>query len=111
MKLNTPDYSFDFQAMSESITSVCGGCVSSSGYDEIVAATYAGWVVGLTTEPQQKELGPTTATQEPISDEVQAKMDNLRYDSIKHSNIVITKAPIPSPPLTDPCISFSGPGC
>ena len=69
---------FYFQAMSESITSVCGGCVSSSGYDEVVAATYAGWVVGLTTEPQQKEVGPMTKSQEPISDEIQAKMDNLR---------------------------------
>ena len=68
--------------MSESITSVCGGCVSSSGYDEIVAATYAGWVVGLTTEPQQKEAGPMTASQEPISDEVQAKIDNLRLGII-----------------------------
>ncbi|KAJ7357670.1 Bardet-Biedl syndrome 7 protein [Desmophyllum pertusum] len=68
------------QAMSESITSVCGGCVSSSGYDEIVAATYAGWVVGLTTEPQQKEVGPTTTSQEPISEEVQAKIDNLRLE-------------------------------
>ena len=64
--------------MSESITSVSGGCVSSAGYDEVVAATYAGWVVGLTTEPQQKEAGPAMATQEPISDEVQAKIDNLR---------------------------------
>ena len=56
--------------------------MSSSGYDEIVAATYAGWVVGLTTEPQQKEAGPMTATQEPISDEVQAKIDNLRLEII-----------------------------
>lgn len=68
------------QAMSESITSICGGCVSSSGYDEVIAATYAGWVLGLTTEPQQKEAGPTTATQEPISEEVQAKIDNLRLE-------------------------------
>lgn len=53
--------------------------MSSSGYDEIIAATYAGWVVGLTTEPQQKEVGPTKPeAQEPISEEVQAKMDNLR---------------------------------
>lgn len=73
---------FHFQAMSESITSVCGGCVSSSGYDEVVAATYAGWVVGLTTEPQQKEAGPMTVSQEPISDEVQAKIDNLRLEII-----------------------------
>lgn len=56
--------------------------MSSSGYDEIVAATYAGWVVGLTTEPQQKEAGPMTASQEPISDEVQAKIDNLRLEII-----------------------------
>ncbi|XP_022787096.1 Bardet-Biedl syndrome 7 protein homolog isoform X2 [Stylophora pistillata] len=75
------------QALSESITSVCGGCVSSSGYDEIIAATYAGWVVGLTTEPQQKELGPTKPeAQEPISEEVQAKMDKLRLeiDTLQH---------------------------
>ena len=52
--------------------------MSSAGYDEIVAATYAGWVVGLTTEPQQKEAGPTTTAQEPISEEAQAKIDNLR---------------------------------
>ena len=52
--------------------------MSSSGYDEVVASTYAGWVVGLTSEPQQKEAGPSTGTQELISDEVQAKMDNLR---------------------------------
>lgn len=68
------------QAMSESITSICGGCVSSSGYDEVIAATYAGWVLGLTTEPQQKAAGPTTATQEPISEEVQARIDNLRLE-------------------------------
>lgn len=53
--------------------------MNSSGYDEIIAATYAGWVVGFTTEPQQKEVGPTTtAAQEPISEEVQEKMENLR---------------------------------
>ena len=68
------------QALSESVTSVCGGCVSSASYDEIVAATYAGWVVGLNSEPQQKEAGPSVGAQEPISEEVQAKMDNLRCD-------------------------------
>ncbi|KAK2563629.1 Bardet-Biedl syndrome 7 protein [Acropora cervicornis] len=68
------------QALSESVTSVCGGCVSSASYDEIVAATYAGWVVGLNSEPQQKEAGPSVGAQEPISEEVQAKMDNLRSE-------------------------------
>ena len=54
--------------------------MSSASYDEIVAATYAGWVVGLNSEPQQKEAGPSVGAQEPISEEVQAKMDNLRCD-------------------------------
>lgn len=54
--------------------------MSSGGYDEIVAATYAGWVVGLNSEPQQKEAGPSVGAQEPISEEVQAKMENLRCD-------------------------------
>ena len=35
----------------ESVTSVEGGVVGSSGgFDEIVAATYTGWVFGMTTE-------------------------------------------------------------
>ncbi|KAL5012626.1 hypothetical protein ScPMuIL_011177 [Solemya velum] len=44
---------------SESVTSVQGGSVGSTGYDEIVCATYAGWVLGLTTEPLTKGMGPT----------------------------------------------------
>jgi len=40
------------QACTESITSIQGGVVGSSGYDEIVAATYAGWVFGLTSHPR-----------------------------------------------------------
>lgn len=58
--------------------------MNTAGFDEIVAATYAGWVVGLTTEPQQREVGPATVTattQEPISEEGQAKIENLRCDS------------------------------
>ncbi|XP_031571614.1 Bardet-Biedl syndrome 7 protein-like [Actinia tenebrosa] len=68
------------QALSESVTSICGGCVNTGGYDEVVVGTYAGWVVGLTTEPQQKEAGPSVAEQEPVSDEAQAKINSLRED-------------------------------
>ena len=59
-----------------------GGCVNTAGFDEVVAATYAGWVVGLTTEPQQREVGPSTvnvSNQDSISDEAQGKIDNLRW--------------------------------
>lgn len=63
--------------------------MSSASYDEIVAATYAGWVVGLNSEPQQKEAGPSVGAQEPISEEVQAKMDNLRCDIHWFDDIMI----------------------
>lgn len=52
--------------------------MNTGGYDEVVVGTYAGWVVGLTTEPQQKEAGPNVAEQEPVSDEAQAKINSLR---------------------------------
>ncbi|XP_065058986.1 Bardet-Biedl syndrome 7 protein homolog [Rhopilema esculentum] len=49
--------------LSESITSVQGGCIGTAHYDEIVLSTYTGWVLGLTTEPQQKRVGmPNAAT-------------------------------------------------
>ncbi|XP_052252267.1 Bardet-Biedl syndrome 7 protein homolog isoform X2 [Dreissena polymorpha] len=43
---------------SESITSVQGGILGTAGYDEIVCSTYAGWVMGLTTESKQRQAGP-----------------------------------------------------
>ncbi|XP_063422998.1 Bardet-Biedl syndrome 7 protein homolog isoform X3 [Mytilus trossulus] len=46
--------------LSESVTSVQGGCVATPGYDEIVCSTYAGWVSTLTSEPLIKERGPDT---------------------------------------------------
>ena len=62
------------------MTSICGGCVGTAGYDEILLATYSGWVMGLTTEPRQKEAGPMEIDrQTTISAESQAKIDTLRY--------------------------------
>ena len=57
------------QVLSESVTSVAGGAVGSADYEEVVLATYSGRVIGLTKEPIQ---------QQPISQEVQAKLSALR---------------------------------
>ncbi|EDO41699.1 predicted protein, partial [Nematostella vectensis] len=78
-EMDEPVHRFS-QTMSESITSIAGGCVSAAGYDELVVGTYAGWVVGLTTEPQHKEAGSDMTSQEPISEETQQKINNLRYE-------------------------------
>ena len=45
--------------LSESVTSIQGGCVGTAHYDELVISTYTGWIIGLTTEPQQKQVGMT----------------------------------------------------
>ena len=72
-------YSF-LQSTSESVTSICGGCVGTTGYDEIIMSTYSGWVMGLTTEPREKEAGPAQGDQSnTISDENQVKINALRY--------------------------------
>jgi Bardet-Biedl syndrome 7 protein len=68
------------QSTSESVTSICGGCVGTAGYDEIIMSTYSGWVMGLTTEPREKEAGPSQVDQRnTISDENQTKISALRY--------------------------------
>ena len=46
-----------------------GGGVGSVDYEEVVVATYSGRVMGLTMEP---------ITQQPISQEVQAKLTALK---------------------------------
>ena len=68
--------------LSESVTSVGGGCVCAAGYQEVVVSTYTGWVLGLTTEPQQRQLGmPGSVMKEaPINTELQAKITELMQD-------------------------------
>ncbi len=74
------------QTTSESVTSVCGGCVGTAGYDEVIMSTYSGWVMGLTTEPREKEGGPSQVDQRTtISEENQAKIRSLRYLFIKQN--------------------------
>ncbi|XP_037116427.1 Bardet-Biedl syndrome 7 protein [Syngnathus acus] len=74
---NEPTQRFE-HALSESVTSIQGGCVGKESYDEILTATYTGWVTGLTTEPQKVELGAGDEVR--ISKEVQAKVEALRAE-------------------------------
>lgn len=64
--------------LSESVTSVQGGCVGKESYDEVVTATYTGWVTGLTTEPQRAEVGPGDEVK--MSKETQSKVEALKAE-------------------------------
>ncbi|CAG2256202.1 BBS7 [Mytilus edulis] len=68
--------------LSESVTSVQGGCVATPGYDEIVCTTYAGWVLGLTSEQQTKGMGPSevviTAAASSKIGSLKQELDNLQ---------------------------------
>ncbi|XP_074849472.1 BBSome complex member BBS7 isoform X2 [Carettochelys insculpta] len=74
---NEPVLRYD-HALSESITSIQGGCVGKDGYDEILASTYSGWVTGLTTEPIHREGG--SGDELKISQEMQNKISSLRNE-------------------------------
>ncbi|XP_059821056.1 Bardet-Biedl syndrome 7 protein isoform X4 [Hypanus sabinus] len=65
-------------ALSESITSIQGGCVGKEGFDEVLTATYTGWVTALTTEPVQREPGPCDDVK--ISQDIQNKIMNMRVE-------------------------------
>ncbi len=65
--------------LSESITAVQGGSVGTVNYDEVLVSTYTGWVLGLTTEPQQKQIGMPSDTGNSKEDaETQLKIANLK---------------------------------
>ncbi|XP_068136433.1 Bardet-Biedl syndrome 7 protein [Hyperolius riggenbachi] len=72
-----PVLRFD-HALTESVTSIQGGCVGKEGYDEIVLSTYSGWVTGLTTEPIHREAGPGEELK--MSQEMQSKIASLRAE-------------------------------
>ncbi|XP_042193764.1 Bardet-Biedl syndrome 7 protein isoform X1 [Callorhinchus milii] len=74
---NEPGLRFE-HALSESITSIQGGCFGKEGYDEVLLGTYTGWVTGLTTEPIQKEVGPGDEVK--MNQEMQNKVLNLRVE-------------------------------
>lgn len=64
--------------LSESVTSIQGGCVGKDSYDEVITATYTGWVTGLTSEPQKAEAGPGDELR--MSKETQTKVAALRAE-------------------------------
>ncbi|XP_048473582.1 Bardet-Biedl syndrome 7 protein isoform X3 [Rhincodon typus] len=74
---NEPVLRFE-HTLAESITSIQGGCVGKEGYDEVLTATYTGWVMGLTTEPVQREAGPSDALK--LNQEMQNKVMNIRVE-------------------------------
>ncbi|XP_042326280.1 Bardet-Biedl syndrome 7 protein [Sceloporus undulatus] len=74
-------------AFSESVTSVQGGCVGKEGYDEIITATYSGWVSGLTTEPIHRECGSGDGLK--LSHDMQNKVLSLRNDLEQLQNKVL----------------------
>ncbi|XP_044875338.1 Bardet-Biedl syndrome 7 protein isoform X1 [Mauremys mutica] len=82
---NEPILRYD-HALSESITSIQGGCVGKDGYDEILASTYSGWVTGLTTEPIHREGG--SGEELKISQEMQNKISSLRNE-LEHLQIKV----------------------
>ncbi|XP_030001110.1 BBSome complex member BBS7 [Sphaeramia orbicularis] len=74
---NEPTLRFE-HVLSESVTSIQGGCVGKEAYDEILTATYTGWITGLTTEPQKAEAGPGDEVK--MSKETQSKVEALRAE-------------------------------
>ncbi|XP_048390494.1 Bardet-Biedl syndrome 7 protein isoform X4 [Stegostoma tigrinum] len=74
---NEPVLRFE-HILAESITSIQGGCVGKEGYDEVLTATYTGWVMGLTTEPVQREAG--TSDDLKLNQEMQNKVINIRVE-------------------------------
>jgi len=77
---NSPFQHFKY-ALSESITSVSGGCVCAAGYQEVAVSTYTGWVLGLTSEPQQRQLGMSGSNMsDTASEEIKQKITDLTAD-------------------------------
>ncbi|KAJ8878257.1 hypothetical protein PR048_018834 [Dryococelus australis] len=65
---------------SESITSIQGGVVGSPGCDEIVAATYTGWIFGLTTELVDKQVALDADGKTVMSHDLRLKLQQLRAE-------------------------------
>ncbi|XP_066957827.1 Bardet-Biedl syndrome 7 protein homolog [Macrobrachium rosenbergii] len=66
-------------ACNESVTSVQGAVVGNSGYDEIVASTYTGWVFGVTSEPMDRHISSESGIVH-ISQESKQKIQKLRTE-------------------------------
>ncbi|XP_065884196.1 Bardet-Biedl syndrome 7 protein homolog [Dysidea avara] len=59
----------------ESISSICGGYISSADHEEIIVATFNGRIMGLTTEGRPRHSNTSS-----ISQENQSKIDTLKEE-------------------------------
>ncbi|KAK2188574.1 hypothetical protein NP493_128g04020 [Ridgeia piscesae] len=75
--------------LSESVTSIQGGALCTAGYDEVVCSTYAGWLVGLTTEPQHKSAGADSAAS--VNEGVHSKITNLKNEIEDLQHRIVTE--------------------
>lgn len=66
-------------ACNESVTSVQGAVVGNTGYDEIVASTYTGWIFGATTEPMDRHMTSESGVVQ-ISQDSKLKIQKLRTE-------------------------------
>ncbi|PSN57277.1 hypothetical protein C0J52_02560 [Blattella germanica] len=64
-------------ACNESITSIHGGVVGNSGYEEVVAATYTGFVFGMVTCKSGEHPIDSTGTSH---SEISERLENLRFE-------------------------------
>ena len=70
------------------MTAIQGGVIGALGYDEVLALTYSGWVVGFTTEPPTKRVGMHRKQSQSIAgtgatdpdEETAKKISNLKYE-------------------------------
>lgn len=76
------------QQLSESVTSVQGGVIATQGFDEIVCSTYAGWVLGLTSEQMSKGLSSTPITPDTAA---KAKINSLKGELEELQQKVVTE--------------------
>ncbi|XP_052674145.1 Bardet-Biedl syndrome 7 protein homolog isoform X3 [Crassostrea angulata] len=76
------------QQLSESVTSVQGGVIATQGFDEIVCSTYAGWVLGLTSEQMSKGLSSTPIIPDTAA---KAKINSLKGELEELQQKVVTE--------------------
>ncbi|OXB56579.1 hypothetical protein ASZ78_013753 [Callipepla squamata] len=80
-----PVLRYDY-VLSESISSIQGGCVGKDGYDEVLACTYSGWLTGLTTELAYREGG--SGEELKLSQDMQSKISSLRNE-VEHLQVKV----------------------
>uniref|UniRef100_A0A3Q1HM14 Bardet-Biedl syndrome 7 protein homolog n=1 Tax=Anabas testudineus TaxID=64144 RepID=A0A3Q1HM14_ANATE len=91
---NEPTLRFE-HVLSESVTSIQGGCVGKETYDEVLTATYTGWVTGLTTEMSKETQSKVEALRAEL-EQLQLKVLQGReqYQQISQSSTAVSAVPV-----------------